>query len=611
MKRINVMKKTVIKVTSLLLIFVLTLQALPRIVLASDSDFYNIIDETSIDGIHTLVEIGEETISLDLLPNSDMSDARRKYLALYEGNYSDYELVHRFIALFGWRYPEYILENYSQIFDMPSELIDARILRVLSGFDYMPAAEDVDSGFIPEPMPVRVAPPHILQSHDIGRAESMEERNITDVSARIVSLTHASVTLDLHFRYAGPNNNVSKFNFQTGQWTNLRGEFLHGLPQINTGRHIFHNLTPNSIYVFRTYTWSWSQSVWVDFDVLVRTHPMPTHGVTLTFNSGCNNPDIQRVARVPGTRMGAMPRTPTRNGAVFVGWFETTSPSCTRKFYDNSVVPNVDTTFWAMWATGVILEGNGGTPHTMSFLGTIAGTRINGIPTPPSRPGYAFIGWYNTAAQTGGTRLANTWVMPDSITTFWARWTRHVTVHYHNIVNVNTVAARNNADNSISPEIRQIFLNNFGINLVQRSPASFEPGLNNVPYWTGTSDRIANRALDVNRSTTNTLRFRFVDYRIRNTGGQLLRGQARPLQVITSGNTIIQGHIGDMIVTTHPDNRNIPQTIVHEIAHIFGAPDCWNPGCVMNHTLQIHDAWCDSCRAAILRFLDNQRVVFP
>ena len=44
------------------------------------------------------------------------------------------------------------------------------------------------------------------------------------------------------------------------------------------------------------------------------------------------------------------------------------------------------------------------------------------LPTPNARTGYTFAGWFDTNANTGGRQIFNTSIVPNTDTTYWARW---------------------------------------------------------------------------------------------------------------------------------------------------------------------------------------------
>ena len=446
-----------------------------------------------------------------------------------------------------------------------------------------------------------------------------------------MSRTHTSVTLDVHFHVPGPNNSISRFSYRTGQWTHLLGGF-RGLPNINTGRHTFTNMMSGSTYVYRTYTWNGSS--WVTYDIRVTTSEygsirlVSSTDTTVTLDLNFNYPHVNernslshfnhstgRWTHLFGETRYGLPRlgagrhtirnltpntTYTFRGYawcwIFFGW---------RSFdYVVRTQPSSNVT--------LTFNGNGGSPATQSLDRRI-GTAMGAMPATPTRNGYVFLGWFNTSAQTGGTQFTAQSIVPGVNTTYWARWTRRIVVRYNNIVNVDTVAVRNHADSSITPEIKQLFLNNFGIDLVRDGSARFYARLNNVQIWGGTADRLAPSVLDVNRSDYHTLRFRFVNYGLRNSSGRVVFGSARQLNVMIQGNRVTGGHLGDMVVSTNTTTEVLRRTIVHEISHVFGAPECNNSACVMFDDVRglVHNAWCDRCRNAIFQHLNNWRVAFP
>jgi len=297
---------------------------------------------------------------------------------------------------------------------------------------------------------------------------------------------------------------------------------------------------------------------------------------------------------VSGTATLRVPRGLSKDGYVFVGWrngnhifqpWQTFRlPEDVTHFY-----------FYAIWAPAVYitLDANDGVSATQQ-LRRAAGTQMRFLPHPSTKEGYVFLGWFTTPEATGGSRLTASATVPNTNTTYWARWSMpiNITVNYESLVNRETDSAREKADTSIG-EITHLFLTGFGINLVpQPSGARYEPMLNNVGFS-------APDILDVNPSNYRTVVFRFVDFPL-NDG--LIAGLARPIRGI-EGTT--QMHLGDIVVTTVLTPAMLRRAIVHEISHIFGAIDCYNFGCVMDisrhHT--IHDNWCTHCRSDINNYL--------
>jgi len=276
-----------------------------------------------------------------------------------------------------------------------------------------------------------------------------------------------------------------------------------------------------------------------------------------------------------------------RNGNhIFQPWQTFRLPEGSSHFY-----------FYATWAPAVLLtlDANNGT-HTTQQVRRGANTQMRNLPQPPTKPGYIFLGWFSTPDETGGTRLTTVTTIPDTDTTYWARWREPISVAilYENLVNSNTLDARNQADTIVNDAVH-LFLANFGINLVQQSPARYESALNNV----GTS---APDVLGVNPSGHASVVFRFVDFPLSNG---LVAGLAR--QIRGQEGTALM-HLGDMVVSTGIAPEMLMRAVVHEISHVLGAHDCTNFGCVMDiswlHT--IHDRWCADCQSDIHNYMHNR-----
>ena len=68
--------------------------------------------------------------------------------------------------------------------------------------------------------------------------------------------------------------------------------------------------------------------------------------VTWDANGGTVNPTS--AVRIPNTNMGTLP-VPTRDGFVFVGWFDTQNATGGTQITPNTPVPNDNVTYWARW----------------------------------------------------------------------------------------------------------------------------------------------------------------------------------------------------------------------------------------------------------------------
>jgi len=71
----------------------------------------------------------------------------------------------------------------------------------------------------------------------------------------------------------------------------------------------------------------------------------------------------------------------------------------------------------------ITFSGNGGTPVSQSKRMFVVDGTYSDMPVTPTRPGYNFANWYNTANTTGGTQFDPFAMQGDA--TYYARWTAH------------------------------------------------------------------------------------------------------------------------------------------------------------------------------------------
>ena len=105
----------------------------------------------------------------------------------------------------------------------------------------------------------------------------------------------------------------------------------------------------------------------------------------------------------------SQPTAPTSTGYTFGGWFKEASCTNAWNFATDTVTGN--TTLYAKWTkdeyTITFDANNGAWGSGSSAQTTQTKTTVNGKTTAPTtnptRPGYSFVGRYNTAAATGGS----------------------------------------------------------------------------------------------------------------------------------------------------------------------------------------------------------------
>ena len=143
--------------------------------------------------------------------------------------------------------------------------------------------------------------------------------------------------------------------------------------------------------------------------------------VTLSFSSARNDsfPLASHITRTLGMpQIGALPPGPTSRGDVvsFIGWF---APDGTGPIDYNTPIPEVPTVFVARWVYNRTLtfRGNGGSPASQQVIRP-EGSQLETLPESPAKPGYAFVGWFDTPDATGGTQITAEYIVPNANTTF-------------------------------------------------------------------------------------------------------------------------------------------------------------------------------------------------
>jgi uncharacterized repeat protein (TIGR02543 family) len=162
------------------------------------------------------------------------------------------------------------------------------------------------------------------------------------------------------------------------------------------------------------------------------SHPEEPEMVTVTFDAAGGSPGTQTRKITKGASPGSpnMPSDPVRTGYTFDGWYTSTGGSGSR--FTPSAAVNSNGTVYARWipvaeyAINYALNGGSyarGTPWNYT-TGSLPVTLIA-----PTRPGYDFGGWYNTADFSGE---AVTRIPPGSTgdKDFYARWESSGAAYY-------------------------------------------------------------------------------------------------------------------------------------------------------------------------------------
>jgi uncharacterized repeat protein (TIGR02543 family) len=142
-----------------------------------------------------------------------------------------------------------------------------------------------------------------------------------------------------------------------------------------------------------------------------------THISTITFNpaGGTVNPVTGMTGA--GGRLSSLP-IPTRDGYLFDGWFTAATGG---EKVTTSTQFNATTAIFAQWTLKIYtitFNANGGTVDPVTGQ-TGADWTLASLPTPATRTGYIFDGWYT--ATTGGTKVTESRVY-DANTTIYAQW---------------------------------------------------------------------------------------------------------------------------------------------------------------------------------------------
>jgi uncharacterized repeat protein (TIGR02543 family) len=135
---------------------------------------------------------------------------------------------------------------------------------------------------------------------------------------------------------------------------------------------------------------------------------------TVTFDSN-EGSSVAAITQDYATTVTA-PTPPTRTGYTFNGWF---SDDALTAAYTFDTMPASNTTLYAKWTINEYTvtfdsnEGSAVTAITQDYATTVI------APTPPTRTGYTFNGWFSDDALTAAYTFDT---MPASNTTLYAKW---------------------------------------------------------------------------------------------------------------------------------------------------------------------------------------------
>ena len=153
-----------------------------------------------------------------------------------------------------------------------------------------------------------------------------------------------------------------------------------------------------------------------------------TKSYTHTFNAnggGTVNPAT--ITKVYNTALGTLP-TVSRTGYTFVGWFDTSAASGGTQATTTTKVTGTKTWYarWSINSYTFTFDKNGGNTPSSTTITKEYNTAVGTLPTCTRNADntytYAFAGWFDTSASSGGTQLTTT-TKVTSNKTWYARWT--------------------------------------------------------------------------------------------------------------------------------------------------------------------------------------------
>lgn len=153
-----------------------------------------------------------------------------------------------------------------------------------------------------------------------------------------------------------------------------------------------------------------------------------TKSYTHTFNAnGGGTVSPATITKAYNTALGTLP-TVSRTGYTFVGWFDTSAASGGTQATTTTKVTGTKTWYarWSINSYTFTFDKNGGNTPSVTTITKEYNTAVGMLPTCTRNANntytYAFAGWFDTSASSGGTQLTtSTKVISNK--TWYARWT--------------------------------------------------------------------------------------------------------------------------------------------------------------------------------------------
>lgn len=153
-----------------------------------------------------------------------------------------------------------------------------------------------------------------------------------------------------------------------------------------------------------------------------------TRSYTHTFNAnGGGTVSPATITKAYNTALGTLP-TVSRTGYTFIGWFDTSAASGGTQATTTTKVTGTKTWYarWSINSYTFTFDKNGGNTPSTTTITKEYNTAVGTLPTCTRNADntytYAFAGWFDTSASSGGTQLT-TATKVTSNKTWYARWT--------------------------------------------------------------------------------------------------------------------------------------------------------------------------------------------